>query len=378
MHWLIEEQTMAHLREAVKSGSIPDASAEAEYEARVAAEGGLLRVSGDHGAIDISGVLTRRPSLFAKFFGGGNTTYGSIVQALAEAQADPAVKTIHLNVDSPGGEFAGLFDVLGAMQGVKKKMVANVGTMAASAAYAIVSQADEIIAQNRATQVGSIGVVASFFVSDHFVDLTSTEAPNKRPDVKTPEGRAAVVEHLDELHNIFVDAIATGRNVTVEAVNATFGRGATLLAEKAMGRGMIDAIAGGGTNSGGDDHMEAQMDIQTLKKEHSEVYAQVRAEGFEEGKTAERDRVNGHLVMGEASGDMKTAIEAISEGTEMTQTLQAKYMAAGMNRKDRSNREADEAVAAAAAGKPEAPESTDIVDAVVTELEKAFGKEVTS
>ena len=52
--------------------------------------------------------------------------------------------------------------------------------------------------------------------------------------------------------------------------------------------------------------------------------------------------------MGEASGDMKTAIAAAKDGSEMTATLQAQYMAAGMNRADRETHESEGAEAAAA------------------------------
>ena len=46
--------------------------------------------------------------------------------------------------------------------------------------------------------------------------------------------------------------------------------------------------------------------------------------------------------MGEASGDIKTASEAIKDGSGMTATLQAKYMTAGMNRGDVQDRQSDE------------------------------------
>lgn len=49
--------------------------------------------------------------------------------------------------------------------------------------------------------------------------------------------------------------------------------------------------------------------------------------------------------MGEASGDMKTAIGAVQDGSAMTATLQAKYMAAGMNRSDVQARQDDDAEA---------------------------------
>jgi hypothetical protein len=46
---------------------------------------------------------------------------------------------------------------------------------------------------------------------------------------------------------------------------------------------------------------------------------------------------------------METAVEAVASGAGMTATIQAKYMAAGMNKRDVSARQADEAVVATAA-----------------------------
>ena len=80
------------------------------------------------------------------------------------------------------------------------------------------------------------------------------------------------------------------------------------------------------------------MDLQTLKAQHPDVYAAAA----QEGRTEERDRVGAHLTMGEASGDMKTAIDAVQDGSAMTATLQAKYMAAGMNRSDVQARQDDD------------------------------------
>ena len=72
------------------------------------------------------------------------------------------------------------------------------------------------------------------------------------------------------------------------------------------------------------------MDLNQLKADHPSVYAQA----VQIGTTEERDRVSAHMTMGTASGDMAIATKAIEDGTGMTAGLQAKYMAAGMNRKD--------------------------------------------
>lgn len=374
MAWLLEDETRMAMQAAVDKGTLPSAEQQTEYEAAARVGGGILAIAGTSAEISIDGVLTRQPDLMAKWFGGGNTTYGEIISALASAETDPTVKDITLSIDSPGGQFSGLFDVLAAMEMVTKPMTAMVNGMAASAAYAIASKAGRIVAANKATMVGSIGVAASFYVNDRVVDIASTHAPKKRPDVKTEAGRAVVRESLDDLHEIFVDAIAGGRNVSVETVNANFGQGATLLADKALSRGMIDAIAGDGKKSGGDDQTEAKkMDIQTLKADHPALYAQV----FEAGVAKERDRVSAHLILGEASGAMDVAIAAVSEGSEMTAVINAKYQAAGMNRDAIAARAADDADAVAASTATPAPETKeDVADTVLSMLEAQAGIEV--
>ena len=79
------------------------------------------------------------------------------------------------------------------------------------------------------------------------------------------------------------------------------------------------------------------MDLATLKTEHPDLYALVVKVGVDQ----ERDRVVAHLTIGEASTDMKTAIGAIKDGSDMTMTLQAQYMTAGQNRQDVVDRDAD-------------------------------------
>ena len=197
--------------------------------------------------------------------------------------------------------------------------------------------------------------------------------------MSTEDGKAIVREELDALHEIFVDAIASGRDTTVEKVNADFGQGATLLAEEALKRGMIDTVADSSlavvsstdstttARKGGNQSEKGPMDLTTLKAQHPDVYAAA----VQEGVTQERDRVGAHLTMGEASGDMKTAVGAINDGSVMTATLQAAYMAAGMNRQDISNRGEDESSAGAGDGVGAEDEQTQNAKAAASVLESA-------
>lgn len=81
------------------------------------------------------------------------------------------------------------------------------------------------------------------------------------------------------------------------------------------------------------------MDLKQLQAQHPETFAAA----VQQGTTEERDRVSAHLMMGESSGDMKTASASIKDGSGMTATLQATYMTAGMNRSDVATRQDDDA-----------------------------------
>jgi hypothetical protein len=123
-----------------------------------------------------------------------------------------------------------------------------------------------------------------------------------------------------------------------------------------------------------------QMTAEEIKQQFPDVHAAILDNGKKAGCAEERDRVTAHLTLGEQSGDMKTALAAIASGDGMTQTLQAKYMAAGMNRQATATRQADSDAAAkvlADAAPPAAADAAaveDLGDKVVALLEKQLGK----
>lgn len=354
MYWLIIQSVLEVMQNAYATGSAPTA---AQVEAMAVRGGGELQltVKNGHVTIPVEGVLTNRPDFFAMIFGGGNTTYPSLIAALAKAQSDPDVKSASLQIDSPGGQLDGLFDALAAIEAFSKPLTADVRGTAASAAYALAAKTDKIVARNIASRVGSIGIAVEMRVDPDRYAITSTAAPKKRPDVKTAEGQAVVREELDAYHEIFADAIASGRGTTVAKVNADFGQGATLLAGEALKRGMIDQIAGVSANSGktattttadgGQQPEENPMDLQTLKASHPAVYAAAVAEG----QTAERKRVSAHLKMAQSYNDMPTAMAAIEAGDDLDATHIAAYLTADKNRQSVSDRANDDTSASDAA-----------------------------
>lgn len=372
MTWLLESRVKAGIEHAEATGYTPTADQQTQFMLERDGQD-VLTTAGNQAQVSVSGVLTKTPSFLARVFGGGNTTYADISDALTRADADPSVAGINLRVDSPGGTFDGLFGLIATMQSVKKPITAHVDGLAASAAYAIVSQADKIVARDKSARFGSIGVAATVpMPSQYSKDITSTDAPKKRPDVSTDEGVAAVREELDAMHDLFVDTIAAGRGTTVKKVNSTYGQGACLLAEAALKLGMIDAIGDSTpeTNAAPSGKPETRtMDLATLQAQHPATFAAAVQQGVDQ----ERDRVSAHAIMGQESGDMATAMTAIKEGTIMTATLQATYMAAGMSKRDIAARQQDEPSADNV--DPSAPQTSQ-ADAVAALVAQRMGVKV--
>lgn len=306
--------------------------------------------------IEARGVLTRDPSWFAYYVMGGNTTYKQIIDGIAQANADPMVAEVEIDLDSPGGSISGMFEAMEAIANSQKPVRVVGYNMVASAAYGLASQADTFYLANKATRVGSVGIVTQVAVdNDRVVTIASSNAPNKRPDASTDEGKAQIRAELDDIEDLFIEAIAAGREVTASEVRKNYGRGGVLLAAEAVKRGMADGVLNatsqptnhnqtpGATADRATERAES-MNLEKLKADHPELYAEVIAKG----QTEERDRVSAHLELAEGSGDMTAAITAIKEGSQVTQAIMAKHLKASMTRNEQAAAVADNAAAEAA------------------------------
>lgn len=379
--WLLEEDTAAEFRafcERVQPTAQDRERFQAWERAEAAEESRLLTVAGGVAEILVAGMLTESPNFWAILFGGGGTTYREIAKALAEAAQDSRVSRVDLRINSPGGTVDGLSTVLRALKGYGKPTRA-VASKATSAAFAIAAATGEIIAEDEWSSFGSVGVAASFYVADYIVDLASTAAPEKRPDLTTDEGKAMVRKRLDDIHTLFVSGLAEGRKTTPERVNAEYGRGGVLLAKDALQRGMIDGIAGtspGYRNAAASADRGAQtemvkMDPEKLRAEHPAVYEAV----VKIGEKKERSRCTAHVKMAKSTGAVDFALSAIAEGKSIQDDeVQAEYLSARANRADTDarQRESDTAGEATKGASKPAANDRDLGDLVADEL---LGKE---
>lgn len=361
--WAMERKALADFRKFMDDNplsAVSEAFKEFESKLQIQTANDFLVVDGV-AIISIRGHLGNWPSFWGYLSDGSIDSYPLIIEKLGLAEANEQVTHIRLMVDTPGGQLDGLFPLLDAIKSMKKPIEAIVGARADSAGYGIVSQVDRIIASGIISEVGSVGVGTTFFVDEDFVDITSSDAPNKWPDVTKDSGVEVVRGELDEIHQKFATYIAegrssaTGRNITVDIVNSDFGRGGTMLAEAGLAAGMIDEIIpapervsnadfftnSGPTSSGTAGQKESEeikMDKKTLQREHPELYAEI----VQEGVLQERERVEALLDTGSECGKLDKSIEFVKNGSCITQPkVTAAFLSAKINNQDQQNRADD-------------------------------------
>jgi protease IV len=191
----------------------------------------------------------------------GNPSAGgdTIAAALREAAADDSVSAIVLRVDSPGGSVTGSETIWREVNRVRegtngsgKPVVASMGAVAASGGYYVSMGADAIVA-NAGTITGSIGVVTGKLVARELKDRLGVGSDSVRTNSNadawsinqpfTDEQHAHVEAEADLFYTDFIERVAQGRNMSVEAVDA-IARGRVWTGEDAKERGLVDDLGG--------------------------------------------------------------------------------------------------------------------------------------
>ncbi|GAT07797.1 signal peptide peptidase SppA [Mycolicibacterium novocastrense] len=203
-----------------------------------------------HGPI-VSGRGGTQPLPLGSSSAGGDT----IAAALREAAADDDVSAIVLRIESPGGTVTGSETVWREVNRARDKgkpVVASMGAVAASGGYYVAMAADEIVA-NPGTITGSIGVMAGKMVARNLKDRigvgSGTVRTNRNADAWslnepfTDEQRAQVEAEADLLYTDFIERVAVGRRMSVEAVDAV-ARGRVWTGADAHERGLVDHLGG--------------------------------------------------------------------------------------------------------------------------------------
>lgn len=211
------------------------------------------RTQGAIAVIPIHGVIANRLSMMSDISGG--TSVDMLRGSIQQAEGDPNIRAIVFDVDSPGGTVHGVFELAELIRGLTTPTVAVINDMGASAAYALASAADEVVAAPSAL-VGSVGVVVKHTEESERLgakgrkvtyirsDETKMAASDSEP--LSTESRADLQGKVDHYHRMFVQAVVAGRNAAGARLDAATVRDAwrakVYTAAEALEIGMIDRI----------------------------------------------------------------------------------------------------------------------------------------
>jgi len=254
--WAIQPPVLRLMVELVDFRASGGLLSEDEIHQRVAAadngpRNGGARV-GSVAVIPMYGVLSQRQSLMSETSGG--TSIDALRASLRQALDDPKVSAIVFDVDSPGGDVAGVTEFAAEIRAARaggKPIVAVANTACASAAYWLASQANELVCTPSGS-VGSIGIWTAHQdmsgaeeqagVKTTLISAGPYKVEGNQLEPLSDEARASLQGQVDAFYAMFVGDVAKGRGVTASQVAANYGGGREVLAGPAFQAGMVDRV----------------------------------------------------------------------------------------------------------------------------------------
>lgn len=202
--------------------------------------------------MSLSGVIMPGPSLLGRLLGigGGLQEFRANLRA---AVADESVGGIVLDIDSPGGSTDQVTETAAEIRAARqiKPVVAVANSKAASAAYWLAAQADELVV-TPSGQVGSIGVygvhqdltgaLANEGITATLISAGKYKTEGNPLEPLTDEAREAFQALVNDVYGMFVADVAKGRGVTAASVRDGFGQGRMVTAKSAVTDGMADRV----------------------------------------------------------------------------------------------------------------------------------------
>lgn len=199
--------------------------------------------------IPVHGLIVQRNGLHPYC---GMTGLDGVRTKFALALEDPGVRAIVLDIDSPGGEVCGTFDLADAIFAARgtKPIHAILTESAYSAAYAIASACDRISVP-RTGGTGSIGVIAMLVdmsraltdvgLTVNIIQFGKHKADGSEVIPLSADARARFQAQVDEVGELFVETVARNRGLLAARVRET--EAATFLAAESVRLGLADRVA---------------------------------------------------------------------------------------------------------------------------------------
>jgi protease IV len=177
-----------------------------------------------------------------------------LLDTLERVRNASAVKGVILSIDSPGGTTAGgeaIFDEV-RLLAAKKPVVAQIGTLGASAGYMIASAADHIVAR-KSSIVGSIGVLIQYpdvtgLMDKMGIKLEEVKSSPLKAEPSpfnptTEEERAMVRRMILDSYDWFLGIVQARRPLSRAEVTA-LADGSVFTGRQALDKKLVDSLGG--------------------------------------------------------------------------------------------------------------------------------------
>lgn len=202
------------------------------------------------GVLTVDGSLTYKPVM--TMCGEVGTSYQSLVRQ-TEEMAAAGVKTIVMEVTSGGGEASHVFQAAEEIRTICDEngieLLGYADTMAASAAYALISICDVVVA-NPSASLGSIGCVVALLDTSKAMDQAGlkrifvTSGKSKVPFAEDGSFKASFLEELqtevDRLNAEFADHVSKYTGLAVGDIMDMEAK--VFNAQEALSRGLCNAV----------------------------------------------------------------------------------------------------------------------------------------
>ncbi len=199
--------------------------------------------------IPIQGTLVQKLGSLRPY--SGMTGYDGIRRSFLTALDDPDVKGICFDIDSPGGEVAGCFDLVDEIYQARgeKPIHAILSESAYSAAYALASAAD-CICVPRTGGVGSVGVIVihvdwSQKIKSDGLQVTIVTYGDRKAESNPYQplsdvARDAIQSDVDDIGKLFVSTVARNRGISEKSIRDT--QAACFMAAAGVELGLADMV----------------------------------------------------------------------------------------------------------------------------------------
>jgi protease-4 len=177
-----------------------------------------------------------------------------LIEQIREFADDGRIKAVVLRIDSPGGGVAASQEIYQAVRELKKKkkVVASMGSVAASGGYMIAVAADRIVA-NPGSITGSISAVMHYANVEELMKKvgvrSSVVKSGKFKDIGSPtremtaEERSLLQAIVDDIYDQFVRTIAENRKLSLQKV-FELADGRIFSGRQAKDLGLVDDLGG--------------------------------------------------------------------------------------------------------------------------------------